>query len=64
MRTKQPWPDNLTPTGQYTIPFERMPQPGIKPDTRRADVCPRCHSLHMTQADAIMCQQANDPRNK
>ena len=38
-----------------------LPLPGAR---RFADMCPRCHSLHMCSADAERCRQANAQREQ
>lgn len=42
-----------------------LPLPGIGHNSRRlADMCPRCKSLHMCQAEVERCRQANAQREQ
>lgn len=57
MNTKPTWPMPIT-EAQLELPIPFPPRPGIQ---RRilADQCPSCHSVHVYQADRILCLQAN-----
>ena len=39
------------------LPLPLPPVPGVR--RLRGDVCPRCHAIHTTNAEALSCRQAN-----
>lgn len=60
MQTKPSWPRPTTEAVQLQLPLP--PRPGIQ--RIRADVCPRCHGVHLRPEERTECLQANAQREQ
>lgn len=61
MQDRKGFSQLVTEGYQYLLPLPLPPAPGVR---TKADMCPRCQSVHLSQLDTVRCRAQNADREQ